>query len=147
MWNIFRVNSNDNGIVLMCLLLTVKIFVVNFKQVNAVWYNPFRNNVHLFQGLKWRRILMYSYLYSYLVVFPIPRWQFTLTTCNFIALTLDLQTINNVIDGGAQVQQIVKTECLETFTESPQLEISFSWVITTLLFLLRFREPSIRIVK
>ena len=90
---------------------------------------------------------MYSYLYSYLVVFPTPGWQFTLTNCNFIALTLDLQTINNVIDGGAQVQQIVKTECLETFTESPQLEISFSWVITTLLFLLRFREPSIRIVK
>ena len=36
------------------------------------------------------------------------------------------QPISNLIDGGAQVQQIVKVECLETFTEAPQLEVSFT---------------------
>jgi len=39
-----------------------------------------------------------------------------------------LQPINNVIDNGAQIQQVIKCEILDAFDEVPVMAISFRFV-------------------
>lgn len=41
-------------------------------------------------------------------------------------LTFELQSINNIIDGGAQIQQVIKVDCIDLFTDTPLLIVSFS---------------------
>ena len=44
-----------------------------------------------------------------------------------IELAFELQPINNVIDNGAQIQQIVKCDILDIFEEVPVLNVSFRY--------------------
>jgi len=41
------------------------------------------------------------------------------------ALTMELQPVGNSIDGGAQIQQIVKVDVVDIFNEFPTIELSF----------------------
>lgn len=38
---------------------------------------------------------------------------------------MELQPVGNSIDGGAQIQQIVKVDVLDIFNEFPTIELSF----------------------
>ena len=50
-------------------------------------------------------------------------------------MAVELQPISNVIDNGAQIQQVVKCEIIDVFDEIPVLAVSF-----------RFEKLSIKIL-
>lgn len=64
-------------------------------------------------------------------------------------LVFELQSIGQTIDGGAQIQQIIKVDCMDTFTEIPSIDLSFSvngapqrLLLQLPLFLSKFSVPA-----
>lgn len=64
-------------------------------------------------------------------------------------LTIEVQPITNVIDGGAQIQQVIKVEAIQEFSVVPTLDFSFvingfSQVLQVKLpvFLIKFSTPA-----
>ena len=64
-------------------------------------------------------------------------------------LVFELQPISALIDGGAQVQQVIKIDCLDVFTEVPSLDLSFTvngapqrFLLKLPLFLSKFSVPA-----
>jgi len=64
-------------------------------------------------------------------------------------LTFELQPVSQVIDVGAQIQQVIKVDCLDVFTDVPSLDLSFSvngapqrFLLKLPLFLSKFSVPA-----
>ena len=64
-------------------------------------------------------------------------------------LIFELQPISQMIDGGAQIQQVIKVDCMDTFIEIPSIDLSFSvngapqrFLLKLPLFFTKFSVPA-----
>lgn len=48
---------------------------------------------------------------------------------NWLQLNVQTKPVEPLVEGGAQIQQVLNIECLTDFSDAPQLNIKFRWAL------------------